>query len=197
MAVADILLTPATIYYAPVGTTLPADDTAYGAAWGGNWENIGYTTAPLSMSYSDEKYKVMVEQLTAAVKQRRVSEELVFETTLAELTGDNLALALNGVSTDTPAAIGQVGKTETVMGGDTSVNVYTFGFEGEYVDASGNSYPVRVQVYRASAIMGGALEFSKAKESGLPIRIEAEADTTKTVGEQLMIIQKVTAAELS
>lgn len=193
MAVADILLSPATVYYAPLGEALPDDSVAYGTAWGGNWENLGYTNAPLSMSYSNEKYKVMVEQLTAHVKSRIISEELTFETTLVEMTGDNLALALNGTAADTPAGAGQVGKTVVKMGGDTEEQLYTFGFEAEYVDADGDSFPVRLQVYRASAIMGGNLEFSKSKESGLPLRIEAQADTTKAVGEQLMIIEKVTA----
>jgi len=53
MPVADILLTPASIWYAPVGEALPADNVAYGADWAGNWENLGYTTAPLSMAYSN------------------------------------------------------------------------------------------------------------------------------------------------
>lgn len=193
MPVADILLTPASIWYAPVGEALPADSVAYGADWAGNWENLGYTTAPLSMAYSNEKYRVMVEQLTAHVKERIISEELVFETTLAELTGVNLALALNGTATDTAAGAGQVGKTEVKMGGDTEPKVYTFGFEGEYVDDDGDSFPVRIQIYRGTLIMGGNLEFSKSKEAGLPVRIEAQADTTQDVGEQLMIIQKVTA----
>lgn len=197
MAVADILLTPATLYYAPVGEALPDDDVAYGTAWGGNWVNLGYTNAPLAVAYSNEKYQVMVEQLTAAVKKRITSEELAFETTLVELTGTNLALAFNGVATDTPAAVGQVGKTEVEAGGDTEVQVYTFGFEGEYVDASGDSFPVRMQIYRGTLVMGGNLEFSKSKEAGLPVRIDAEADTTKAVGKQLMIIEKVTADALT
>jgi len=197
MAVADILLTPATLYYAPIGEVLPDDAVAYGTAWGGNWVNMGYTNAPLAVSYSNEKYKVMVEQLTAAVKSRIISEELAFETTLVELTGANLALAFNGTATDTAAAIGQPGKTEVEAGGDTEADVYTFGFEGEYVDAGGDSFPVRVQVYRGTLVMGGNLEFSKSKESGLPIRIDAEADTTKDVGKQLILIQKVTADALS
>lgn len=197
MAVADILLTPATLYYAPVGEALPADDVAYGAAWGGNWVNMGYTNAPLSVPYSNETYKVMVEQVTAAVKKRIISEEYAFETTLVELTGVNVALALNGTATITPAGVGQVGKTEVAFGGDTEVHVYTFGFEGEYVDADGASFPVRFQIYRGTLIMNGSIEFSKSKEAGLPIRIEAELDTTKTVGEQIGIIQIVTADSLT
>ncbi len=197
MAVTDILLTPASVYYAPVGEALPADSLAYGAAWGGNWVNMGYTNTPVAMAYSNEKYAVMVEQVTPPVKRRITSEDLALEFTLVEMTGRNLALALNGTAEDTAAGAGQVAKTEVVMGGDSEVHEYTFGAEGEYVDADGGSFPVRLQIYKANITMNGNLEFSKSKESGLPVRVEAVADTARAVGEQLMIIQEVTADALS
>jgi len=180
-----------------VGEALPADSVAYGADWGGNWVNLGYTNTPVSMGYTNTKYKIIPEQLTAPVKQRITAEDLAFEFTLIEMTGVNLALALNGTAEDTAAGVGQVGKTEVKMGGDSEVHEYTFGAEGEYVDDDGNSFPIRLQAYKCTITMNGNLEFSKAKESGTPVRVEAIADTTKDVGEQLMLIQIITADALS
>lgn len=197
MAIADILLTPATIWYAPVGTAAPADSLAYGAAWGGAWTNLGYTTTPLTIGVTRETYEVFVEQLANPVKEIVTSESLVFETTLAEFTGRNLALAFSGTVTETPPGAGQVGKTELVTGGQTSLDTFAFGFEGLYKDSSNNEFPVRIFVWIANPVLNGQLQFAKNKEAGLPLQIKAKADTGKSIGEQLMKIQKITAAATS
>jgi len=197
MAVADILLSPATVWYAPVGEAAPADTIGSGEDWGGDWADLGYTLAPLTISYEHEVADVLVEQLTAPVKRKKTSETLTIETTLAEFTGQNLELVFNGTATDTPAAVGQPAKTELVMGGDTALPVYAWGFEGTYEDAAGVAFPVRVIVYRGRPILGGELQFAKAEPTGLPLRIEVEADTTQPAGEQLMKIIKITGAAVS
>ncbi len=196
MAVSDILLAPASIWYAPVGEELPADSLAKGEDWGGNWESLGYTLEPLTVNYSRETIKVFVEQITAPVKEKKTTEELTLETTLAEFTGINLEMVFGGTATDTAAGPAQVGKTEHLMGGDTDIPVYTFGFEGAYEDDDGNEFPVRILIHRGKPVLGGELQFAKAAATGLALRIEAEADTAKPAGQQLMMIQKVTAAAL-
>lgn len=194
MAVTDILLAPVSIWYAPVGEDLPADHLGSGEDWGGNWESLGYTLEPLTLNYSRETFKVFVEQVTAPVKEKKTQEELTAETTLAEFTGVNLELVFGGTATDTPSGAGQVAKTEHVMGGDTDIPVFAFGFEGTYEDDDGDEFPVRILIHRGKPVLGGELQFAKAAPTGLALRIEAEADTSKTAGQQLMKIQKVTAA---
>lgn len=194
MATADILLTPARIFYAPVGETLPDENSVvYGAAWGGNWESLGYTLTPVTMNITRELFELYVEQLTNPVRRKITTETLTIETTLAEITGDNLQLAFGGTVTETPAGAAQVEMTELEAGGDTSPDVYAFGLEGEYLDDSNDSYPVRVLMFRGNPILGGAMQFAKSAGMGIPIRITAEADTTKAVGKQLLLFQKVTA----
>ncbi len=195
MAIADILLTGATVWHAPVGEALPADSTAYGAALGGNWVSVGYTTSPLTLSIDRELYEVMVEQLSTPVKRSVVKDSAVFESTLAEFTGENLALAFNG-GTVTPTSAGaeQVAKTELEWGGSTSLDSYAWCFEGEYKDASNNSFPVRIFVYTGECVLNGQLSFAKNKEAGIPIQITCQPDTTKDTGKQILKIQKVTGA---
>jgi hypothetical protein len=72
-----------------------------------------------------------------------------------------------------------------------------WGFEGFYENATGVKFPVRVFVYRANAILNGALTFAKGAAAGVPIQIQALNDTAKTVGEQLISIQRVTAVATS
>jgi hypothetical protein len=56
---------------------------------------------------------------------------------------------------------------------------------------------VRVFFYKATAELNGKLEFSKKNAMGIPLQIKALADTTKVVGKQLILIQKVTGKTTS
>jgi hypothetical protein len=197
MATTDILITPARIYYAPVGETLPdSDSVGYGEAWGGNWVDVGYTLTPLSMNFDRTTFKLFVEQLTNPVRTKITEETLAAETTLAELTGDNLVLGFGGTVVDSVADADSPAKSVLEMGGDVTADVYAWGFEGEYVTDDNDSLPVRVFLFRGAPILGGSLEFAKAAAVGIPIRIEAEADTDKAVGKQLMKIEICTAIAL-
>lgn len=198
MAIKDILLTPATIWYAPVGETPPDPNAVgYGDEWGGNWVNLGYTTSPLAISVNRETYEVSVEQLAVPVKELVTGESATFETTLAEFTGDNMLLAFGGELTETVPGVDQVGMTELETGGETTLQVYAFGFEGLHQDDLNNKFPVRIFVYRANPVLNGQLQFAKNKEAGIPLQIKAKPDTDKPVGTQMYKIQKVHSLALS
>lgn len=195
MAVTDILVTPAKIYRAPVGEPLPDETTvAYGAAWGGNWTDLGYTLEPVSLSYETEVFKLMVEQLTSPVRQVRQEENVAIETVLAELTGANLALVLDGTTTTTAAGVNQAGYDRILAGGSVSLSEYAWGFEGFRLTATNARLPVRVFIYRGSAVLNGQLTFAKSAGVGIPIRIEAMPDTAKAAGQQIVEIHNVTAS---
>lgn len=194
----DIILSPATIYFAPVGETLPDETTVeYGDAWGGNWAQLGYTLAPLAVGYSREEYEVEVEQITLPIKRIKTKESVTLETTLAEVTAANLQLAIGGTVTTTAAGAGQRAFEELKAGGDTVLDEYAWGIEGLHQDAAGNRFPARLVIYKGTATLNGQLEFSKKKESGLPLQIKALADTGKAVGQQLLSFQRVTAEATS
>jgi hypothetical protein len=198
MAVTDILVTPAKIYRAPVGTALPDETTvAYGASWGASWTDLGYTLEPVSMSYETETFKLMVEQLTAPVRSVRQEETVTIETVLAEITGANLALALDGTTTTTAPGAGQAGYDQVEAGGSVSIAEYTWGFEGYRLAANNAKLPVRVFIYRGVATLNGQLTFAKSAGVGIPLRIEALPDTTKEAGKQLLVIHNVTASPTS
>ena len=188
MAVSDIILTPAAVYVAPVGEGLESTGTPYGTPWGGNWVNVGYTNVPLSMSFTVEKYEVMVEQSSLPVKTIKTKETAVFETQLVEITEANLLLAFPGATGTASSAL------ETLdAGGSPTLDTYAWGFEGEYKDAVNASHPIRVFLYLGQAILNGQLQFAKGKEMGIPLQITGLADTGKPVGQQLFHIDKVLA----
>lgn len=194
MAVADILLSPARIFYAAVGTPLPnPNSVAYGAAWTAPWADLGYTLAPITVGFNQEIYKLEVQQVTLPIKGLITMQEVTIETTLAEITAANLLLAFGGAITTTAAGTSQVALEELKSGGSSSIPYYAWGLEGLYVDASNNQLPVRVLIYRGSAVLNGNLTFAKAEPVGIPLQITAWADTTKTAGQQLWTFQKTTA----
>ncbi|MCA9936196.1 MAG: hypothetical protein H6662_15625 [Ardenticatenaceae bacterium] len=198
MSTADILISPATIWYAPVGEPLPDETTiAYGAAWGGNWAQIAMTAEALAMNRDLSTFEAMIEQSTLPVKRSVTEEKVAFETVIAEFTGDHLVLVMGGTNTPTAAGVGQVGFEELVAGGEVTLDERMWGFEGKYVDTAGAVFPVRVFIYRATSVLNGALTFGKGEQTGIPLRIDALGDLTKPIGQQLLKVQKVTAAATS
>ena len=197
MSTADIMIGAARVFYAPVGEELPADSLEYGGMWTGNWDEIALTKEALSMKRDASDYDVRVEQSTLPIRRVTTEEDVTFETTLAEFTGDYLALAMEGTNTATAAGAGQVGKEELVAGGEYFLTERTWAFEGMYVDASGNQFPVRIQIYRATSVLNGELKFTKSEEVGIPLEIKALGDLTKSVGAQVMTMQRVLAEATS
>jgi hypothetical protein len=194
MAVSDIIIAPATLYTAPVGTAIPDEHTiGFGTAWPVAWINVGYTLAPISISYSADLFGLEVEQVTVEVKRLRTKETLTLETTLAELTGANLNYLVDGTLT-TAAASATVRANERVeAGGKTDVSERMWGFEGLFRRDGSIALPVRFFIYRANAILNGKLEFAKKSAAGLPLQVQGLLDDSKLVGRQLFLFQRVTA----
>jgi len=193
--VTNIIISPATLYYAPVGETKPDESTVdYGSAWGGNWTDLGYTLEPVSLAFDRTIFELMVQQETTPVKRQIEMETIAFETVLAEITATNLSLALGGTSSTTAAGAGQRAYDELKMGGDVAISSYAWGFEGFYEDSSGNQFPVRAFIHKGTGVLNGNMTFAKAEGVGIPLRIDAQADTSQSAGERLFQFQRVTAA---
>lgn len=193
MGYADILLSPATIWHAPVGEDLP-DETSvgYGEDWGGNWEQFALTKTPVTLNRDVSTFDVMVEQTTVPLRRSVTEEKMTIETQLAEFVGDALALVMGGTNTVTPAGATQVGFEQIVGGGEWSLPERVWGIEGKHVNEDGDILPVRFFFYRATVKLGGELSFQKGDYVGIPIQIESLGDTSRDVGSQLYEIHRVT-----
>ncbi len=190
--VSDIIVSSATVWNAPVGEGLPDENSVgAGVAWGGNWTQVGFTSEPLSVKYEFEEVEKMIEQSLAPVGRQKTGENLTLETVLAEFYMDGLQLGTGGTVTDTAAGAAQVGKEELDVGGEFGLDEKAWGFEGTYVDEDGDTFPVRMFVYKGTAMINGELEFGKESQLGIPLQIKALADLSKSVGQQLFKLQKV------
>ncbi len=192
MAVSDIIVSPATIWYAPVGEALPAVNTIdAGEAWGGNWASLGYTLEPISLSLETATFDLFVEQLTVPVRTIRTQVDALLKTKLAEFTGVNLKLAMDGTLTTTAPGAAQVGYDSIVMDATkTDVSLFAVGIEGVRVSNANARLPVRIFLHRASIVLSGDVEFAKGAGVGIPITIKALADAATNAA---MTIQNVTA----
>jgi hypothetical protein len=198
MAVEDIFLGPVKVWRAPSGTAKPDETTiAFGEAWGAGWTVLGYTKTPTSMNYETEELDVKIEESLGAVKRRKTDEALTIETTLAELTAANMAVAVGGTVVSTVAGAGQRAYEELEVGDEPVLTEYAWGLEGEYVDSAGASFPVRFFVHKGTAKLGGALEFGKEDYPGITLQVKALMDLTQTAGERLFVMQRVTAELVS
>jgi hypothetical protein len=190
----NIFKSNAVIWVAPVGTSLPDPDTiAAGIDWGVAWDRVGFTAEPVTVAYDHDESEFLVEEFLAPIERMKTREGVKAETTLAELTATYLQLGLEGTVVTTPAGVGAVGVEDLVVGNAAVLTKRVFGIEGIYVNASGNSLPLRFFVYRATCHLKGELQFSKHEDkyTGIPIQILGLADADEDG--RLFAFQRVTA----
>ncbi|PYJ11276.1 MAG: hypothetical protein DMF06_03430 [Verrucomicrobia bacterium] len=196
MAQSDVLVSGAFIYIAPEDTNPPDETTvSAGEDWAGAWDYMGLTLAPLTLNVNTTEFNVDVQQLSTPILSAITAEELTLQTTLAELTAENLQLVFGGNITTTPAGAAQAGYKELKAGGRTQRTVYTLGFEGKTPLASGTLVPVRFFFHRVQISLGGNMNFDKGAATGVPISAKVLSDDAQADDEKLFIFQRITAVQ--
>lgn len=114
----QIIAGAADVYVAPVGSTFPA----IAATPGTEWRYLGHTDGGITVRHAQTVVPLRTDQVTAPVKAVRSEEDLEIEFSLAEVTPENYALALN-----------QATAGPTTSGSDKLVNLYRGGFGVETV----------------------------------------------------------------
>ncbi len=196
MADADILIGPGKLYVAATGEANPDETTvAYGAAWGGNWVNLGDIIEgnPIVLALNEEVTQVKTEQSTAPKNAVRTSREAVVRATLAEHSIVNMAYVLDGTAAATAAGAGQKAYSDIPFGSNSDLDFYKFGIEALRKDTSDNNQPVRWFLHKGYFQLSGDVNYAKGSPTGVPIEITVLADGTQSAGEELGTLQIVTA----
>lgn len=193
----DVIIGPGKLWRAPVATANPDESTvAYGAAWGGSWTDMGDFPegSPITLSLKEEIYKVYSEQTTVAQAVTRTRREVMIKGSLLELSVANWAIALQGTAENTPAAGGgQKGFDDIPFGSQTDVTLYKWGIEALRVDSANVNQPIRWFLHKGFFQMTGDTQYAKTKESALPFEITIVGDSGQSAGEELGILQIVSA----
>jgi len=197
MADQDILIGPGRLYRAALSTANPDESTiTFGEAWGGTWVDMGdlIEGSPVTLGMPEEFTKVYTEQSTSAKNAVRTRREPVIKCSLAEHSIANMAVLLQGTAETTAAAGGgQVGYSEIPFGDQAEINFYKWGIEAFRKDSADNVHPVRWFLHKGYVRMSGDTTYAKRTPTGIPIEITVLGDGSQTAGEELGILQIVTA----
>jgi len=193
----DILIGPGKLYRAPLAEANPDESTvAYGSAWGGNWTNMGdiLEGSPIVLSIAEEFTKVYTEQATSPKNAVRTRREVMVKATLAEHSVANMATVLQGTAATTAAAGGgQKGYSNIPFGTESDVDFYKWGIEALRKDSSDNNQPVRWFLHKGYIRLAGDINYAKQNPTGVPIELTILGDGSQAAGEELGILQIVTA----
>lgn len=191
-----IIFAPARLYYAPVGTAFPANTVLAGAAWGGAWEELGETTKPLTQTVGLKVIEAMSDQSMGAIKRVVSERSVTYETELIEFDLEKYALVTGAKHTVvTAAASGTKGIDKITIGSENCLDEFTFGFEAvcEIADCADTLW-FRGVIHRATASGDAKFDFSRKSNTGVPLKIEALADTSKPKAEQFFEMRAQTKA---
>lgn len=195
LQVANIILSNALLYAAPLNTALPADTVPFGGSWGGTWARVGFTSAPLKMGYAYTSAEASIEESLAMVNRGKKDEGASFETVMAELNLKLLPYAWGGITSEIAQSTGVAAVEVWDIGGSNVLQKLIWGFEGQWVKDDGSTYPVRFFIWRGTATAGGELNWTKEKYvEGIPLKIGALADMNRAVGQRLMQARRITTA---
>lgn len=195
LLVAEIIKGAARVFSAPVGTAPPANTVLIDEDWGGDWERIGFTRAPLVFGYEFEVVSLDdIQEVLGAIERSKSSEALNIETTAAQLNFDNLGMSWGAqVGTPVAASASAYGYEEFGLGGDEHLPKRALGFEVGYTNDAGQKLGLRAFIWRATSRAGGNLEFSRGNYTGIPWQMSALIDMSKPVGHRLATVRRFTA----
>lgn len=134
----NVLVGIATLWYAPVDPItgpepMPADTIGEGVDWAGNWIAPGATDQGVKITKAPKTQDITIEEQGTPALVTIDSTDVSIDTSLAEDTLANMALAYGGGTITTVAAgASQVGKSTLTLADNLAL--LSVGFEGINVD---------------------------------------------------------------
>jgi len=184
------------IYYANIGEAFPANTVLAGAAWGGNWAELGETTKPLTQTITLKALEIMSDQSMGPIKRVVTDRSVSFESELIEFDASKFALVTGGKKTVvTAAASGTKGVEKVTIGSEPCLDEFAFGFEMAYaISDCADTLWIRGGMPRGAAAKVVKFDYGRKSNTGVPIVFECLADTSKPVGEQFFELRVQTKA---
>ena len=178
----NVLVGPARILVAPIGTTLPTlDGSQDHPTWPAGWTEVGYTESGTDLAYNPSIKDIMVDEEKAAVKKILDTEKATITSKLAEATMKNLATAISAALYSTGTADGTHAATEQIDVGSGEVAPVMVGFEG----INPNGGPRILIGYKAITQANVQLSFKRAAATIIPVDFGLTADSTQAKGKRL------------
>ena len=193
--VTNLLAGIGTVYTAPVGEALPADDDVDSGIIvpGGNWTATGFTQDGCTVDYTPTFEDVIVDQHKAPVDTILTAEAGSVAFTLAESDAAALAAAFGVAYTTVAAAANQTGQSNLGVGDSTKVKKALL-IIGQAPGATG--YTRWIYIPKAMPEAKVSIKLEK-KHNGIPQQYKMLTDTGQSAGQRLFQIKDITAVPTS
>lgn len=156
---------------------MPADTIAYGADWGANWVDRGYTTGGVTLNMNLTRGEIRVDQEFDPIVRPITGRNVTMGTTLAEMTPANLQLASGmGTLTSVAPSSGVRGHNDLDLDSTITDQYYSWGFDIRQPD--GEAF--RVMIYKGIATGSPAPAFTPDAPAGMALEVSALVDTSTT-----------------
>lgn len=154
----QVLVGTGNLYTAPVGTAFPADAETAPAV---DWEDVGYSDEGGAFEWDLTFEDIVVAELAEPVDTRWTEVEYRFVIALAQLSLENIQIALNGGTiTAIPGPPARNTYTPPTVGGDTALAAL-FRFENEH------GFHTDLQMPRVRNISSVSVPFRKAPDKSI------------------------------
>lgn len=130
----EIIIGPANVWVATVGTTFPELTAIPGAAW----TSLGRTEGGVAVTFGQTIKEITVDQAMMPVKLIRTMASMKVEFQLAEITMEHLAKALGLTVVDTAPGAGTIGTRSLTLAFSGTITRYAMLVRGPspYMDAN-------------------------------------------------------------
>ena len=151
----EIIISPATLYLAPVGTAFPDVDTTPAAPWVtlGSHGTFDMDESGVTMTNGQTLNVKRTLGSTGGAKVSRTEESLTVSAVIVDFTAEQYAKVLNGVTVvDTAADVGTPGYRRITLHQGRAVTLYALivRFASPYADAMASQYCIPV-VYQSDS----------------------------------------------
>lgn len=165
----DLTQGPGMLFTAAFGATEPADSTVNTALPASTWTAVGGTQDGLKLTVDQAWAELEVDQLVTTSGRRMTKQDYMVETTLAEPTLENLALALNGGTTVTSSGY-STWEPDYNATSATQPTYKALALDGW---APGGNYTRRVYVRKAISTDGIEVAYTKEKQTVFSVKFGA------------------------
>lgn len=195
----EVIMGPAELWKAPVGTAFPDPDEAPGVAWTriGKSGKANYTEDGVTVTPSQTLAFFRGLGSTMPLKAVRSEEDIVVSVSIADMTAETLALAFNGNEVESEAAgVGTPGTKAIQLERGPDVTTFALLVRGPsaYTETGYGQFELPVCVNDTT----GELNYNKSGEAAAPeYAFRVMADLTAPEGERAGRLIAMTAEALT
>lgn len=188
---ANVLVGPARLLVAPIGSTLPTlDGTTNPVTWDAAFKEVGYTDDGVTLVYNPTIKDIMVDEEMAPVKKILEAEKCSVQVKLAEATLQNLARCISASTYAASAADSTHAQLASIKAGSGSITEVIIAFEG--LNQAGLQ---RIFIgYRAIPQGNVSAQMRRSDKVVYTAEFGLVADSTKSAGQRLFEIVDILAA---